>query len=126
MNLAYLDSHVAAWAYGEKRRLTKEARRLIERNELLLSPMAYLELEFLFDRRRIRAGGKTVYEYLHTKLGVTLCNLPFPAIAAEALDCKWTNDPFDRIIVSHAKANNNAILITSDMKIAEHYPGARW
>jgi PIN domain nuclease of toxin-antitoxin system len=126
LNIAYLDTQAAAWAYGEWRRLSKEAKRLIDRNRLLLSPMAFLELQYLFDKRAISANAETIYEYLHSKLGVTLCDFPFPLIAREALTCGWTTDPFDRIIVSHAKANNNAILITADMRIAEHYARARW
>jgi len=39
-----------------------------------------------------------------------LCDLPFPLIAAAALDEKWTRDPFDRLIVANAKALAEAVL----------------
>jgi PIN domain nuclease of toxin-antitoxin system len=60
------------------------------------------------------------------ELGARLCDLPFPAIASAALDEKWTRDPFDRLIVAHAKANGFAPLISSDKKIARHYPRTVW
>jgi PIN domain nuclease of toxin-antitoxin system len=44
----------------------------------------------------------------------------------EALSVSWTSDPFDRIIVGQAKANREAILITADTLIRQHYPAAVW
>ena len=38
----------------------------------------------------------------------------------------WTQDPFDRLIVAHAKANSEAMLITADTVIRKHYPRAIW
>jgi len=37
----------------------------------------------------------------------------------------WTRDPFDRIIVGNAAAEN-AVLITKDNSILEHYEHAVW
>jgi PIN domain nuclease of toxin-antitoxin system len=50
----------------------------------------------------------------------------FPTIAEVALGEGWTRDPFDRLIVAHAKANGIAPLITKDEAIHEHYANARW
>jgi PIN domain nuclease of toxin-antitoxin system len=44
----------------------------------------------------------------------------------EALNAAWTNDPFDRIIVSQALANNATGLVTADTTIRMHYPEAVW
>ncbi|MDQ1473147.1 MAG: hypothetical protein QOJ99_4627, partial [Bryobacterales bacterium] len=38
----------------------------------------------------------------------------------------WTRDPFDLMIVSHAKANGYAPLVTADESIRAHYPKAVW
>jgi hypothetical protein len=43
-----------------------------------------------------------------------------------ALGETWTRDPFDRLIVSHAKANGRAGRITRDELIAAHYPNTIW
>jgi PIN domain nuclease of toxin-antitoxin system len=127
LSIAYLDTQIAVWLHaGKSQKLTTEARRQIERNDLLLSPMALLELQYLFDRQRIRRHAMEIYTDLHGAFGVTLCQFPFPAVAMTALSCTWTNDPFDRIIVSNAKANNDAMLLTADQEILKNYSSARW
>jgi PIN domain nuclease of toxin-antitoxin system len=44
----------------------------------------------------------------------------------EALRCGWTRDPFDRLIVAQAKANDGAGLVMADTVIRKHYAGAVW
>lgn len=125
--IAYLDTHAAVWLHdGLTERLSAEAKRRIEASDLLLSPMVLLELQYLFDRKRIGLEPMPLYSYLHVTFGVSLCPYPFAAIAFESLQCAWTNDPFDRLIVAHAKANNTAGLITADTVIRKHYRGAVW
>ena len=127
LSIAYLDTHIAGWLYGgETQRLTEEAKRQIEANDLLISPMVLLEFQYLVDKKRIAGEPMAIYTVLHTDFGVSLCSFPFPAVAVEALSCDWARDPFDRIIVSHAKANGHAVLITADRKIRQHYPAAKW
>jgi PIN domain nuclease of toxin-antitoxin system len=88
--------------------------------------MAFLELQYLYRRNRVRAEASEIYSHLHALIGLNLCTLPFPAVAMEALHCDWTTDPFDRIIVSQAKANRDAGLITSDLEIRKNYSSAIW
>lgn len=127
LSIAYLDTHIAGWLYGgEGQRLTEEAKRQIERNDLLISPMVLLEFQLLRERKRISKEPMAIYNELQARLGVNLCSFPFSAIIAEALSCTWTRDPFDRIIVSQAKANGHAVLITADHEIRQHYPSAKW
>ena len=52
--------------------------------------------------------------------GIRVCNYPFGLVMDQALREKWTRDPFDRIIVAHARARK-APLITSDRNILRHY-----
>jgi PIN domain nuclease of toxin-antitoxin system len=127
LSIAYLDTQIALWLYdGLVYKLTVEAKRCIESNDLLISPMVLLEFQYLFDKHTVEVEGMRLYTYLQTTFGVNLCSFPFAAIAVEALSCNWTRDPFDRIIVSHAKANRQAALITADRNIRQHYPAARW
>ena len=121
--IAYLDTHVVLWlAAGKVNRLSSKARGLLGRAELLLSAMAFLELEYLHElgKTKLRAGDLLMKVEYETKL--RLCDLPFPTIASAALDEKWTRDPFDRLIVANAKANGFAPLISSDETIRKHYP----
>ncbi len=124
---AYLDTHVAVWLHdGLVDRLSTEARKQIEGNELLISPMVLLEFQYLHNKSRIVVEPAPLYAYLNATFGITLCGFPFPAIAMEALSTNWTSDPFDRVIVAHAKANREAMLITADTVIRQHYPRAVW
>ena len=127
MSLAYLDTHVAVWLHdGLLRKLTKAAEREIERNEIRISPMVYLEFEYLFRRGRSRLDAAALYSNLNDTFGITLCPFPFATTAIAAAEYHWTNDPFDRIIVGHARANRDSMLITADESIREHYHQAVW
>jgi PIN domain nuclease of toxin-antitoxin system len=127
LSIAYLDTQIAVWLHdGFENYLTKEANRQVESSTLLISPMVLLEFQYLFDRKTLRIDPTAIYMYLNATFGVDLCSFPFPAIAMEALTCDWTRDPFDRIIVSHAKANDEAPLITADRKIRQNYANAIW
>jgi len=123
----YLDTHVAVWLHaGDVGRLSTEAKRQIEGNDLLISPMVLLELQYLYDRKRIRVEPVPLQSYLNSTFGITICDFPFPAVSLAALPIDWTSDPFDRLIVAQAIANHDAPLITSDTKIRRHYKQAVW
>lgn len=125
--VAYLDTHVAArLRAGETERITAAAQRVIEECELRISPIVYLEFDYLFRRKRTSADAPTMYSDLNTSFGVQICSLPFPLVAAVAIECDWSSDPFDKLIVGHAMANHNAPLITSDRLIRQHYKQAVW
>lgn len=124
---AYLDTHVAVWLHaGLIEKLSLEAKRQIEANDLLLSPMVLLEFQYLYERERIAVEAASLYGYLHSTFGISLCGLPFAAVASSALALHWTSDPFDRMIVAQALANGAARLITADSQIRKHYSMACW
>jgi PIN domain nuclease of toxin-antitoxin system len=125
--IAYLDTHIVLWlAAGKVSRLSSKARGLLGRSELLISAMAYLELEYLHELGRTRFTARDLLDKVNHETNLNLCDLPFAAIAAAALDEKWTRDPFDRLIVANAKANGFAWLISADETIRKHYPRAVW
>jgi PIN domain nuclease of toxin-antitoxin system len=126
-SIAYLDTHVVVWlAAGKVRRISSKARVQIEKSELLLSPMAMLELEYLYELKRIRLPARDIFQKVMHEIGLRLCDLPFPSIATAALDEKWTRDPFDRLIVANAKANGFAPLLSADEEIRKRYPRTVW
>ena len=127
MAVAYLDTQIAIWIHDRHfKKLTKDAVRLIESRDLLLSPMAYLELEYVNRLHRVNNNAVTIYARLHSSIGLTLCGLPFATVADFAIQNGWTSDPFDKIIAAQARANQNAPLITSDENIRKHYAQAVW
>ena len=56
--------------------LTVEAKRQIEKNDLFLPPMALLELQYLFDRKRIGVEPIQISTCLQATFGVNLCAYP--------------------------------------------------
>ena len=87
---------------------------------------AVVELQYLCEIRRIIVSPPEILMKLNVEIGLTVCDYPFPIIAEIALGEGWTRDPFDRIIVAHAKANGVAPLLTKDELILANYPNARW
>ncbi len=124
--LTYLDTHVVAWLFAGKLELLPEAVRLrLEESDLLISPMVTLELQFLFEIRRVTKPGLEVVAALGSELGLRTCDLPFPQVAARAALLNWTRDPFDRLITAQAGLRE-APLLTKDGDIHTHYPHAVW
>jgi PIN domain nuclease of toxin-antitoxin system len=124
--LTYLDTHIVVWLYrGDVKLLSRAASARIDSDDLLISPAVVLELEYLSEVRRQRPSASTVVRALETDLGLRVCDLPFPAVVEQALHEKWGRDPFDRLIVAQARANQ-APLITRDEKIRRHYPLSVW
>jgi PIN domain nuclease of toxin-antitoxin system len=124
--LTYLDTHVVLWLHdGESHRLTAAARRQIARGDLRVSPAVLLEIEFLHEIRRLRAGAAAIMAELSERTALQICDLAFSTVLEAALPEAWVRDPFDRLIVAQASANR-AALITKDELIRRNYRRAVW
>jgi PIN domain nuclease of toxin-antitoxin system len=127
MNTAYLDTNVAVWlAQGDLARITPTALDSIRNSNLLVSPMVALELAYLYEINRITLTSQDVLIKLKAELGVDVCDSSFSTLIAIAVNEKWTRDPFDRVIVSHAKANGLSPLISADEAIRKNYIKTVW
>ena len=125
--ICYIDTQVAIWLNeANLAKLSRKALAMIEAADVRISPMAVVELEYLYGIRRIIIKPQDILVKLGAEIGLTVCDHPFPAIAEMALGETWTRDPFDRIIVAHAKSNGAAPLLTRDELIRANYPNARW
>jgi PIN domain nuclease of toxin-antitoxin system len=111
--IAYLDTHIARHLAHGNLRMSRDAARLIQSAELLVSPMVLVELEYLYEINRLTVPGRDILRKLENEIGLRMCDLPF-------------RDPFDRMIVAQAKVNGLAPLISSDEIIAGHYPRTVW
>ena len=124
--LAYLDTHVAAWLFaGDATRLSAAARSTIEADDLLVSPAVVLELQYLYETKRVADNAELVVDDLRNRLGIRVCDLPFPDVARRALVMSWTRDPFDRLIVAQA-AIRDAKLVTKDRALRKRYQASVW
>ncbi len=124
--MIYLDTHVVLWLYtGKIELMSKTAVDYIENNDLYICPIVYLELKFLYEISRIKVAPAEILANLSASIGLSVCDKNFLQVINESISLDWTRDPFDRVIVANAIAND-AVLITKDTKILENYLKARW
>ena len=124
--MIYLDTHVVIWLFeGRLDFIPNGARAPLETDQLLISPMVGLELQFLYERGRANQPAAQVLSALSSEIGLTACDLAFPLVAARAREEHWTRDPFDRLIVAQAVVRG-APLLTRDATMQAHYARAVW
>ncbi len=119
-----LDTHLLLWAAGEPRRLSKQARALIDNpdNELLFSAASLWEVaikcslgreDFRVDARLLRRG---LLDNGYSELPISSDHV----VATESLPLIH-RDPFDRILVAQATVEG-VTLLTIDSLVSQ-YPG---
>ncbi len=124
--MIYLDTHVVAWLYqGDPTKFSPKARRLIEQESLVISPIVQMELAYLREIKRVKEDPCLIIATLSQSIGLAVCELPFNRVILEALGQHWTRDPFDRIIVAQAGVNC-ARLLTKDRALHRQYAHAMW
>lgn len=117
----FLDTHIVIWLYEKRINLLSEkAKKYIEENDLLVCPIINLEIEYLFEIEKIKDNSETIVGYLEKNIGLRVQNSDFKEIIKISLNEKWTRDPFDRVIVAHAKYMD-LTLISKDEKITKNY-----
>lgn len=124
--MIYLDTHVVVWLYaGMLDRLSEEATQHIQNQPLFISPMIILELQFLYEIKRISHLPEIIVKDLESRIGLTECNARLAEVVDVGKNYTWTRDPFDRLIVANA-ALRNARLISKDNIVREHYNLTVW
>ena len=119
-----LDTHLLLWAAGEPKRLSKQARTLIDNpdNELLFSGASLWEVaikrglgreDFKVDARLLRRG---LLDNGYSELPIISDHV----VATESLP-PIHKDPFDRVLVAQATVEG-VTLLTIDSLVAQ-YPG---
>jgi PIN domain nuclease of toxin-antitoxin system len=117
-----LDTHVAVALYeGRTGGLSAPARRAIDKEVVTISPAVLLEIELLFEIRRLGEGAQVVAAGLSEDLDIRVAGERFADVATEALALGFTRDPFDRLIVAHASLSK-ATLVTQDATLRYRYP----
>lgn len=124
--MIYLDTHVVVWLYAALTdKLSNKAIEAIEANQLLISPMVQLELQYLKEIDRITANCALIIETLNCSIGLKICDQSFIHTVTETIDLSWTRDPFDRIIVAQSHAQQLPLL-TKDQNILKNSAQAFW
>jgi PIN domain nuclease of toxin-antitoxin system len=124
--LIYLDTHIIVWLYGGfKDKLSDLGKSLIDEEDIYISPIVRLELQYLYEIERVTVSADVILNDLFSRIGLRICDQDFNSIISQALTIDWTRDPFDRLIVANALINHN-IIITKDSNILAHYDYAKW
>ncbi len=119
--MLFLDTHIIVWMYQDAfGLLTSDEIGCIENSDIYISPMVKLEIEYLYETGKIKKGSETILRYLYNKIGLAVDDSDFRSIIENAFKEKWTRDPFDRIIVAHAKCRD-AHLMSRDKRIKKYY-----
>jgi PIN domain nuclease of toxin-antitoxin system len=112
-----LDTNALIWLEQDHKRVAKLTTGF---RRLYISPANLLELQFLIEAGRIRLHGQTV-EQLGDDDRWTLDDPPAAAWFSKACDQSWTRDPFDRLLVAHARLRGWK-LATADEQILKRLP----
>lgn len=119
--MIYLDTHIVVWLFaGEIEKISSRAKDLLNENEILVSPIVRLELQYLNEIQRITVSPNEIISELSNQIGLKICDKTFNNAVSSAMNLNWTRDPFDRIIVAYAALNND-YLVTKDQIILKNY-----
>jgi len=110
---------------GLVEKISQAVKDLINDNEVYISPIVRLELQYLYEIQRVAEDANTIVADLSNRIGLKVCERDFNAIVSQALTFSWTRDSFDRMIVANAGLKGD-ILISKDQNILGNYPQARW
>src|SRR3990172_8500358 len=125
-SLAYLDTHVVVWLYDALTdRLSQAAAEAIEYNDLVISRMVELELQFLHEIGRLRVKPAEIIRHLSTQIGLRLSDGGLERIGRAAAGMDWTRGGLDRLIAAGSAAADIP-LITKDGTIRAHHKLSIW
>lgn len=110
-----LDTHALIWLDQNHKRVRDLAD---ESRQLYVSPATILELQLLVEIGRLKHG-PTAFERLIADDRWLVDEPPALGWFQEAADLTWTRDPFDRLIVAHARFRGWR-LATADGAILAH------
>lgn len=126
MKAVFLDTHLVVWLFaGLDEKLPVIVKVLIESNELYICPIVILELQYLYEIKRLNYPSQDIIADLQGKIGLKIDDLALEIIARKATELTWTRDPFDRLIAANAISRSYP-LITKDQNILSNLPFAIW
>lgn len=122
----YLDTHTVIWLYlMEMDRFSDKVIYLLKNNYLFFSPMVKLELQYLYEIKRLNDSPEMILQSLKQSINLSICQKSWLDVVNMALTCDFTRDAFDRLIVAYAMLDNS-ILISKDSNLTKHYQQCVW
>lgn len=123
--MTFLDTHAVVFLFADQAKIPEPVWSFLDGEELYYSPMARLELDFLFEIGRIQEDPRAILAILQRDYHLSEEPSGWLRAAEVAATLSWTRDPFDRLIAAHALVWG-APLLTRDSRILEHYQHAFW
>jgi PIN domain nuclease of toxin-antitoxin system len=116
-----LDTNALIWLEGKHARARLLTRRPMT---LYVSPASLLELQLLAELGRLRfRSGTFGLAGLMDDVRWTVDDPPAAEWFRQAWDLGWTRDPFDRLIVAHARLRGWRVA-TGDAALIAHLPAS--
>ena len=114
-----LDTHFLIWIVTNTRRLKRYPwlQRYVPWG---VSPVSFLEIQFLAESGRLKSHSKEFIETMKSDPRFVVDDVFVSAIVQKALDLSWTRDPFDRLLAAHSLVRH-VPLCTTDSDIQEHH-----
>ena len=117
-----LDTHYIIWSVTETEKISKKIREILEnpKNEILVSTISFWEISLKYSMGKLLLG-----EYIPENFPEACFKMGFESINLDANTCityhhllpKYHKDPFDRMLIAQAIAEDLTI-ITQDQKFA--------
>jgi len=125
-SVAYLDTHIVVWLYaGLVEKLTENAKRTIEDNDVVISQLVKLELQYLFETGRIKVSPSKMIQALGRSIDLKISNCPLNEMIDQSIKISWTRDVFDRLLAAEVEATGGRF-VTADATIRENLKQAVW
>ncbi len=124
-----IDTCVALWAFGESSKLSNDIKTVLQNidNEVILFQVSLLEIQLKYNLGRLHLQKKPsqVFSEIKSNFGFTFHSLDSDSIFFLEKLPALHNDPFDRLLVSHAILNGLTI-ITPDSLIHQYPVPVIW
>ena len=122
-NIIYLDTHLVVWLYaGNIDLLSERVKKEIEINNLLISPIVKLELQYLLETDRISVAESDITNSLAKGIGLKICNhqlikvieksLSMTGIGGDEYDVDAEIDKLEELLKINQKNLEDLIIIS--------------
>jgi len=123
--MIFLDTHAIVFLLADQTKIPPSVWSVLDKDDLCYSPMARLELDFLFEIGRLHEDPRAILGILEKDYHLTVESRGWLRAAEAASTLGWTRDPFDRLITAQALIWG-APLLTRDRNILKYYQHAFW
>lgn len=116
---ALLDTHFVLWIVSQDKRID-DFPWLERYRPWGVSPVSFLEIQFLHESGRIEARVPELIEAIGSDPRFTVDEVPLEALIIKSIGLSWTRDPFDRLLAGHSEARRTPLCTLDRRMRVEH------